>query len=302
MPAEPPACANVLASVPLRSTTGTSSSFTLEPQATRVVATRAVARTPAQRRPDDGRANDPSKACIGSAGVRVSFNMGCPLGVVVGVFERKARSPPRGSAWRHGLTQEGTPFRFANIPLRAGQPVELRYPNAVRPWQHVLDQLRPGATIGRPAIGDALVELGHAADRSDAFNFLLSERGPYFVPHTAPDTLEMIGTIRAAGGVPVIAHPLTGFTEEARRKNLPQEHFEQLIAAGLAGFEVFHRDVPELAREWLLDLAQHHDLIVTGSSDYHGVSGKPNRLGENMTDPEMLERILQQGSGTHPRF
>ena len=52
----------------------------------------------------------------------------------------------------------------------------------------------------------------------------------------------------------------------------------------------------------LKSAADHHDLIVTGSSDYHGVSGKPNRLGENMTDPEMLERILQQGSGTHPRF
>ena len=194
-----------------------------------------------------------------------------------------------------GGTVETRVLRAQQITERLGKDFNIT-------WQHVLDQLRPGATIGRPAIADALVELGHAADRSDAFNFLLSERGPYFVPHTAPDTLEMIGTIRAAGGVPVIAHPLTGFTEEARRKNLPQEHFEQLIAAGLAGFEVFHRDVPELAREWLLDLAQHHDLIVTGSSDYHGVSGKPNRLGENMTDPEMLERILQQGSGTHPRF
>jgi hypothetical protein len=39
-------------------------------------------------------------------------------------------------------------------------------------------------------------------------------------------------------------------------------------------------------------------LIVTGSSDYHGIHGKPNRLGENTTAPEMFERILAAGSGS----
>ena len=37
--------------------------------------------------------------------------------------------------------------------------------------------------------------------------------------------------------------------------------------------------------------------FTTGSSDYHG-TGKPNRLGENQTDPEALERIIAAASGT----
>jgi hypothetical protein len=45
-------------------------------------------------------------------------------------------------------------------------------------------------------------------------------------------------------------------------------------------------------------LAKKHDLIVTGSSDYHGVHGKPNRLGENTTSLEMFERILLAGTGS----
>ena len=45
-------------------------------------------------------------------------------------------------------------------------------------------------------------------------------------------------------------------------------------------------------------LARKHDLIHTGSSDYHGVHGKPNRLGENTTAPEMFERILAAGTGS----
>jgi hypothetical protein len=43
-------------------------------------------------------------------------------------------------------------------------------------------------------------------------------------------------------------------------------------------------------------MAAKHDLIVTGSSDYHG-NRKPNLLGENTTSPEMLERILAQATG-----
>ena len=61
---------------------------------------------------------------------------------------------------------------------------------------------------------------------------------------------------------------------------------------------VYHRDVPETARKWLHELAAKHDLIITGSSDYHGVSGKPNQLGENTTSQEMLDRIVALGTGT----
>lgn len=79
--------------------------------------------------------------------------------------------------------------------------------------------------------------------------------------------------------------------------DLPEQHFTALISAGLAGVEIYHRSVPGHARVWLEQLALKHNLIVTGSSDYHGVGGKENKLGENQTSPEMLERILNQASG-----
>jgi hypothetical protein len=47
-------------------------------------------------------------------------------------------------------------------------------------------------------------------------------------------------------------------------------------------------------------MATRHDLIVTGSSDYHGVTGKPNELGQCTTAPEMLERIIDQATGAKP--
>jgi hypothetical protein len=94
-----------------------------------------------------------------------------------------------------------------------------------------------------------------------------------------------------------MAHPLIDFPAGASSSDLPREHFEHLIELGLDGFEVDHRAVPEVAKRWLRELAFQHNLIVTGSSDYHGVGGKDNRLGENQTSPEMLQRILDQASG-----
>ncbi len=43
-------------------------------------------------------------------------------------------------------------------------------------------------------------------------------------------------------------------------------------------------------------LARDLDLLVTGSSDYHG-TGKVNRLGDRMTDPVVLEQIEAEASG-----
>jgi predicted metal-dependent phosphoesterase TrpH len=165
-------------------------------------------------------------------------------------------------------------------------------------WAMVLDHLDKGATIGRPAIADTLVTMGLVPDRSAAFDYYLSTDGPFYVSHSTVSTLEAISLIRASGGVPVIAHPLKGVGPDTDPEDLPVAHFEEMIATGLQGVEVYHRDVPETARKWLHELAAKHDLIITGSSDYHGVSGKPNQLGENTTSQEMLDRIVALGTGT----
>ncbi len=181
---------------------------------------------------------------------------------------------------------------------RAMAMVELLAKDFDITWELVLEQLDEGATIGRPALADALVQLGVVSNRTEAFETILSKHGGYYLPTETVDVFDAIDLIREAGGVPIIAHPLGGARDNLDRGDLPHEHFDELIAAGLAGFEVYHREVPQVAREWLLSLAQKHDLIVTGSSDYHGLHGKPNRLGENVTKPEMLERIIELGSGT----
>jgi predicted metal-dependent phosphoesterase TrpH len=164
-------------------------------------------------------------------------------------------------------------------------------------WQDVESGLKQGATIGRPAIADALVRLGIVPNRSDAFQSILSSRGPYYISEHNQDTVSAIGLIRAAGGVPVLAHPLAGWPLSADSSDLPHAEFEVLISAGLAGFEVDHRLVPVAARNWLRELALRHGLVVTGSSDFHGKLGKENRLGENLTAIDQLQLIVDQATG-----
>lgn len=159
-------------------------------------------------------------------------------------------------------------------------------------WEDVLAVSEPGATIGRPHIADALVARGIVPSRSEAFASVLHVRGKYYVPHESPHPVDAIELIAAAGAVPVLAH---GGSRGAVALNEPV--FTKMVAAGLAGVEIRHRENDAHAREQLANYARRWDLIVTGSSDYHG-AGKPNELGENTTDPEQLTRILQAGTGT----
>jgi 3',5'-nucleoside bisphosphate phosphatase len=155
-----------------------------------------------------------------------------------------------------------------------------------------------GKSLGRPHIADAMVNLGIFADRTEAFDGPLHKEGPFFVPSPGLDTIEAVKLIRAAGGVPVMAHPMARAEGDLVITENHREHFVDVIEAGLAGYEVHHREVGDIAREWLTGLALEFDLVLTGSSDYHGMTGKDNRLGENTTSLEMLKRIEAQASGS----
>ncbi|WP_028279092.1 PHP domain-containing protein [Arthrobacter sp. H5] len=159
-------------------------------------------------------------------------------------------------------------------------------------WPHVLEHVADGATIGRPHIADTLVALKVVADRSEAFEQILTSRSRYWVSHYAPHPAEAVALVRAAGGVPVFAHPVAS----ARGRTVGGDVMGQMIDAGLLGLEVDHRDNPEQGRVELRAIAARDGLLVTGSSDYHG-TGKPNRLGENLTTPETLARIEELATG-----
>jgi hypothetical protein len=144
-----------------------------------------------------------------------------------------------------------------------------------------------GGTIGRPHIADALVESGVVASRDEAFDQFLHSRSPYYVPHIAPGPVDAVRLVRAAGGVAVFAHP----GARGRGEVVPDTVIAEMAANGMVGLEVDHRDHDPPTRARLRELAGDLDLLVTGSSDYHG-TGKLNRLGENTTNPEAYDALV----------
>lgn len=150
----------------------------------------------------------------------------------------------------------------------------------------VLAQLAEGATLGRPHLADALVLKGYVKNREAAFSQLLHNDSKYYVSHFSPTPEETIRLIKAAGGVCVIAHPFASL----RGRTIAPQTFENLVAAGLDGIEIDHRDHSLAEREQLRQIAREFDLAQTGSSDYHG-NGKLNQLAEFTTSPEQWEKL-----------
>jgi len=148
-----------------------------------------------------------------------------------------------------------------------------------------------GATMGRPHLADALVAKKIVKSRDEAFIELLHNDSRFYVSHAAPTPAEAIALIRRAGGVAVIAHPFASH----RGQILKAEDFTELVAAGLNGIEVDHRDQNPDERAMLRVIARELDLVVTGSSDYHG-TGKLNSLAENHTNREQWEKLEAQAN------
>lgn len=160
-------------------------------------------------------------------------------------------------------------------------------------WNSVLEQVREGeqTTIGRPHIADALVAAGVYENRSAAFADAVSATSKYYIPTPSPTTHQVVKAVGEAGGVSIVAHA----GDLSRNRSLISDaQLEALIDEGLDGLEVWHRGNPPEQRDRLLALARAHGLLVTGGSDWHG-KGKPNRLGENLTDEATVAEIVRRG-------
>jgi 3',5'-nucleoside bisphosphate phosphatase len=154
-------------------------------------------------------------------------------------------------------------------------------------WEQVT-RIADGAVVGRPHIARAMAEAGVVATPADAFTAeWIGDGGRAHVGRYAPGPERAIALIRAAGGLPVLAHPRSPGYE------IGDEVIAALAAAGLAGIEVFHPDHDYPERTRLTALARSLDLAATGGSDDHG-SFNASGLGSETTPPEEYERLLSK--------
>lgn len=162
------------------------------------------------------------------------------------------------------LAAMGVPIRVEDLTRRAAE--------------------RPGTSLARPQIADALVAAGHVATRQEAFDRFIANDGPAYVARRGATPEDVIALIRRAGGIASLAHPVLVRNAD--------ELVPRLAAAGLPALEAIHADHdPDTERHYRA-VAAAHGLAVSGGSDFHGDDSQHAAgLGDVTLPLEDFERL-----------
>lgn len=139
--------------------------------------------------------------------------------------------------------------------------------------------------IGRPHLARALVAGGHVASVEEAFDRLIGDDKPAFVPTHLLTPVEAVEVVLGGGGVPIWAHPPGDLVDGL----LPT-----LLDAGLRGLEVYR---PKNARTDVLryeDICRSRGLVMSGGSDWHSPEGGA-ALGDFFVSGDEVEGLLAAG-------
>ncbi len=141
--------------------------------------------------------------------------------------------------------------------------------------------------LGRPTVARALIAAGFASSVDDAFKRIIGYGAPAYVRREGLGPEAAIGAIRAAGGLPVLAH----FREAPDRIALLRE----LQDAGLAGLEVYYRTFDSATVRAVGTVARELGLIATGGSDYHGDLGTYAETHATLwVPPQVGDRLIER--------
>jgi predicted metal-dependent phosphoesterase TrpH len=135
--------------------------------------------------------------------------------------------------------------------------------------------------LGRPHIAYAMLKKGFVASINEAFDKYLGNAGPAYVDKDRIECEQAINIIRAAGGVPVLAHPaLLNIDNDQNLDALLQN----LVKIGLAGIEVYYPGhSPRQIRQYT-ELAEKYGLLMTGGTDFHGSITPDTKMGSGNGD------------------
>ncbi|TLM78021.1 MAG: PHP domain-containing protein [Actinobacteria bacterium] len=141
--------------------------------------------------------------------------------------------------------------------------------------------------VGRAHVARALVDSRVVHSTDEAFARLIGRGAPHYVPRDVRTPAEVVGIIRDAGGLAVLAHPGVSKADDIIRP---------LAADGLAGIEAFHGEHTPQQCERYASMARDLRLLVTGGTDYHGPAFSYKDLGSVAVPAEAVEAFLAAGA------
>lgn len=150
-------------------------------------------------------------------------------------------------------------------------------------WERVKAIAGDGA-VGRPHVGRALIEVGAVATVGEAFDRYIGRGRPAFVERQQFSPVEAVELVHAAGGAPVLAHPLSVADLDAT--------LAEMIPAGLLGIEAYYGAYSPDERASLAKIAARHDLLTTVGSDFHGDMHGGALIGGTSGPSDILDRLV----------
>ncbi len=127
--------------------------------------------------------------------------------------------------------------------------------------------------LGRPDLAKLCVKYGYATTSQDAFDkYLIAAHNKTRQTSKGLPYQECLELITNSGGIPVLAHP--------KSLELSEKEFlillKEMIGCGLKGIEVYHSSHSKEEMEYYLKIANKYGLLISGGSDFHGKSVKPD--------------------------
>lgn len=156
-------------------------------------------------------------------------------------------------------------------------------------------QLARNAVITRPHFAQMLVNEGHCKDIKSAFKRYLRRGRPAYVRVDWVSMADGIKTIKKAGGIPIIAHPM--------RYGLTNTKLQCLLgdfkAQGGLAVEVISGLTSDQEIAKITALCKSYDLMASTGSDFHGPDMTPSVMGRLKPFPKQCRCVLEALDGEY---
>jgi 3',5'-nucleoside bisphosphate phosphatase len=150
-------------------------------------------------------------------------------------------------------------------------------------------RLAGGPIVSRAHFARLLVQKKAVGSVNTAFKRLIGKGMPYYEPRACLGLSEATTLIRAAGGVAVIAHPISLGLKGPALRTFVAGCRDQ----GVGGLEAWHPNQPLKECHKLERLAHGLGMAVSGGSDFHGEHIPSRRLGLSSGGRPVPDSLLE---------
>ena len=156
-------------------------------------------------------------------------------------------------------------------------------------YNDIKELVNANHNLGRPDLAKLCVKYGYANTIQDAFDkYLIDAYNKTRQNSKGLQYQECLELIANSGGIPVLAHP--------KSLELSEKEFlillKEMISCGLKGIEVYHSSHTQEEIKYYLEIANKYGLLISGGSDFHGKTVKPDiELGTGKNNNIRIKKL-----------